>query len=115
MVSTSHDLTPFFLYLAGVLYVVAIAAALLIDDIDVEELLYGAAPFEEGAAGQFLAVAELACPPSVVNILQRDAPGAVNGLYEPHIFAEAVHSLELRLYLELLLFGKKCRRYPEGG
>ena len=70
---------------------VAVVAATLVLDVEAEHVADGVAPVVERAQRQVQAAADVGIvAPSFVDRLEREALGAVDGLDEPHIFADQI-------------------------
>lgn len=66
-------------------------------DVDVEHLLDGVLVVVEGFQGQFLAcVVERGALPTLVDLLERDPPGAVDRIDQPDIAVEQYGGIALR-------------------
>ena len=59
-------------------------------DVDVKHLLYPVAVVEKRATRQRLTLADFAAQPCIVQVLERDAPIAADGVHQPHIAVDQV-------------------------
>ena len=76
-----------------VLDIVGILAAMLILDAHPENVENGRAPIIKCAHGQIFASAQvLVLAPQLINLLEGNPLGPIDGLYQPHIFAHQARS-----------------------
>ena len=69
-----------------VLYVVAILASVLVDDVDAEHIPDDITPVVEGALGYIDPSADVISKPQLVQFFERDLTLAIDGLYHPDVF-----------------------------